>query len=135
MRQGQFLDPCRLVLCAVVALQADVLDIQPFDRIEQILRREDPVLLMLKLRVALPAQTDPELVALSYIGLRDVGRPVDVLVLPAQRNAGRHARHPEVMHHAKRSLVLDNHVHAIDLPHSHRQSARAGHDYLIAALL
>jgi len=111
------------MLCAIVTLQADVLDIQPLDRVEQILRREDAVLLMLELRVALPAQADPKFVALSYIGLRDVGRPVNVLVLPAQRNAGRHARHPEIMHHAKGGLVLDDHVHAIDLPHGHRQRA------------
>jgi hypothetical protein len=57
------------------------------------------------------------------------------LVLPAQRDARRHARHPEVVDHAKRSLVLDDHVHAIDMPHGHRQRARAGHDHLIAALL
>lgn len=111
------------MLRAIVALQADVLYVQPLDRVEQILRREDAVLLMLELRVALPAQADPKLVALGYIGLRDVGRPVDVLVLPAQRNAGRHARHPEVMHHAKGGLVLDDHVHAIDLAHGHRQRA------------
>ena len=111
------------MLRALVALQADVLNIQPLDRVEQILRREEPMLLMLKLGVALPAQADPKLVALSYIGLRDVGRPVNVLVLPAQRNAGRHARHPEIMHHAKGSLVLDDHVHAINLAHGHRQRA------------
>ena len=93
------------------------------------------MLLMLELRVALPAQADPQLVALGYIRLRDVRRPVDVLVLPAQRDARRHTRHPEVMHHAKRSLVLDHHVHAIDLTHSHCQLARAGDDHLIAALL
>ena len=126
-------DPCRLVLRAVVPLQTDVLDIQPLNRVEHVLRRKYPMLLMLKLWVALPPQTDPKLVALGYIGLRNVGRPVDVLVLPAQRNAGRHARHPEVMHHTKRSLVLDYHVHAIDLPHGHCQSARAGHDNLVAA--
>ncbi len=123
------------MLRALVALQADIFNIQPLDRVEQILRREQPMLLMLKLGVALPPQADPKLVALSYIGLRDVGRPVNVLVLPAQRNAGRHARHPEVMHHAEGSLVLDDHVHAINLAHGHRQRAGAGHDDLIAARL
>jgi hypothetical protein len=52
MRQGQFLDPSGLVFRAVVALQADVFDIQPLDRVEQVLCREDAVLLMLELRVA-----------------------------------------------------------------------------------
>ena len=93
------------------------------------------MLLVLELRVALPAQTDPQLLAALDLGLRNVGRPVDVLVLPAQRDAGRHTRHPEIMHHAKRSLVLDYHVHAIDLTHGHRQRARASDDHLIAALL
>ena len=90
---------------------------------------------MLKLRVALPAQADAQLAATLNLGLRDVGRPVDVLVLPVQRQAGGHAGHPEVMHHAEGSLVLDHHVHALDLAHGQRQRAGAGHDHLIAALL
>lgn len=120
------------MLSAKVALQADVLDVQPLHRVEEILRREQAVLLMLELRVALPAQADAQLAATLNLGPRHVGRPVDVLVLPVKRQAGGHAGHPEVMHDAEGSLVLDDHVHALDLPHGQRQRAGAGHDHLIA---
>ncbi len=123
------------MLSAKVTLQADVLDVQPLHRVEEILRRKQPVLLMLKLRVALPAQADAQLAATLNLGPRHVGRPVDVLVLPVKRQAGGHAGHPEVMHDAKGCLMLDDHVHAIDLPHGQRQRPRASHDHLIAELL
>lgn len=70
------------MLSAKVTLQADVLDVQPLHRVEEILRREQAVLLMLKLRVALPAQADAQLAATLNLGPLHVGRPVDVLVLP-----------------------------------------------------
>ena len=120
------------MLSAKVTLQADILDVQPLHRVEEILRREQAVLLMLKLRVALPAQADAQLAATLNLGPLHVGRPVNVLVLPVKRQAGGHAGHPEVMHNAKGSLVLDDHVHALDLPHGQRQRPRAGHDHLIA---
>ena len=47
------------MLRALVTLQADILDIQAPHRVKEKLRREEPMLLMLELGVALPAQADP----------------------------------------------------------------------------
>lgn len=122
------------MLRALVTLQAHVLDIQAPHRVKQKLRREEPMLLMLKLGVALPAQADPQF-GTPRVRARQIGRPVDVLILPAHGQAGRHAGQPEVMHHAEGSLVLDDHVHALGLTCHQGQRPGAGHDDLIAALL
>ena len=122
------------MLRALVTLQADILDIQAPHRVKEKLRREEPMLLMLKLGVALPAQADPQF-GILRARARQIGRPVDVLVLPPHRQAGRHAGQPEVMHDAEGSLVLDDHVHALGLTCHQGQRPGAGHDDLIAALL
>lgn len=80
------------MLRALVALQADILHIQSLDGIKHHARREDPMLFMLKLRVALPAQANAQLGTLVDGRALEIGRAVDVLVLPAERDAGRHRR-------------------------------------------